>query len=189
LTRLNFETRHHHADASASWLALMEPSVTSIAYRDHLVRVYGFEGPVEAALAYTPYRMGLPELGTRSGYIVEDLMALAMRPAQIAHLPQCLVAPFASPEEGLGWLYVVERSTRLHNSVLIHVETHVPSLTSACAYLLATAGQTGARWREVNRALSTFDGHRAAQDRIVDAAEAAFRCSIAWYRAGQARAA
>src|SRR5579871_1349047 len=121
LTRLDLETRRLHTEANESWLALLGASVDRMAYRTQLVRAYGFEGPVEAALAYTPGRIDSRELRPRSGYIAEDLIVLGMRPAAIARLPQCLVAPFATWEEALGWSYVVEQSAQLHEAILSHL--------------------------------------------------------------------
>jgi heme oxygenase len=189
LTRLNLETRRYHANANESWLALLDAKVDRARYRDQLVRVYGFEGPVEAATAYTPGRVDVGELRPRSGYIVEDLISLGMRPAEIARLPQCLVAPFASQDEALGWIYVVERAAQLHESVFVHLEAKVLGSAKAAVYLQTTAGRVASRWRCVNTALSAFDDDRRAQNRIIDAAHAAFRTAIAWYSIDVARAA
>jgi hypothetical protein len=112
LIQLNLATRDHHVAADAPWLELLVPTVTKRQYIDHLIRVYGFEAPLEAALHYTPGLSALVDLRSRvrSGLIVQDLMRLGMSPGRIAGLGQRFVT-FSSTIEALGWMYVAERAT------------------------------------------------------------------------------
>ena len=49
--------------------------------------------------------------------------------ARIARLPQCCdIEPFRDVSEALGWLYVIERSTLLHDNVRRHLEIGIDSL-------------------------------------------------------------
>src|SRR5678815_3980647 len=116
LARLDAETRAYHVSADGLWRDLMEGSSTPATYMHHLVRVYGFEAPLEAALAYTPGLASVIDVRgrVRSGLTVRDLLALGISAARIAELPQCMLAPFATVAEALGWMYVSERSSVLH---------------------------------------------------------------------------
>src|SRR5437762_2967352 len=122
LNRLDVATRSHHAEADAPWLDLMTASPTRQHYIAHLVKTYGFEGPLEAVLAYTPQVDLIRRDRPRSGLLAQDLLALGLRPATIAQLPQCWsIGPFADLAEALGWKYVVDRATLLHASVKRHM--------------------------------------------------------------------
>src|SRR5690242_1117389 len=106
LMRLDLETRPYHPAADASWRALLADHVSEEDYTAQLAIACGFEGPVEAALAYTP---GLPSVmhvrrRERSGLVAEDLLELGLKPAQIARLPVMSIAPFATARQALGWL-------------------------------------------------------------------------------------
>jgi len=151
LTRLNLETRAHHPEADYPWLELVSLQASRAQYIDQLVATYGFEAPVEAALVLTPHLADVMVLRqrARSGLIVEDLLTLGFSPAKIARLPQCRrIAPFRDAAEALGWIYVLERSTLLHDTVRSHLASRIPTV-STWAYLSAyrSAGTSSAsRW-------------------------------------------
>ena len=87
LTRLDAATREHHAEVDAYWLDLMAQGVTSEQYSSQLVRLYGYEAPLESALAYTPNFVVADRRDlTRSGLIVQDLIALGMKAASASRL-------------------------------------------------------------------------------------------------------
>src|SRR5438874_11352487 len=66
LLRLNLETRAFHDAADEGWLRLLQPSVTRADYVRRLATTYGFEGPLEAAFAYTPNLKLFVDLRQRS---------------------------------------------------------------------------------------------------------------------------
>src|SRR6185503_16636101 len=110
LARLDMETLEQHAGVDGHWLDLMSSAVTREQYKSLLMRIYGFEAPIESALAYTPHLVVADRRErTRSGLVVQDLLALGITPSNITRLPQCAaVASFADPGEALGWKYVIE---------------------------------------------------------------------------------
>jgi heme oxygenase len=183
LMRLNMETRRDHARADQPWLELLGTDVTRARYLDQLVAVYGFEAPFEAAIALTP---GLGDglqlrQRSRSGLIVQDLLALGLTPSRIARLPQCdLVVPFRDAAEALGWMYVVERATLLHDAVRRYLEDRL-QLAGAYGYLSAYDGIAGARWQELGRALDDAAAAAAAPEHIVAATRSAFACHRNWF--------
>ena len=48
LARLDAATRDHHGDLDGYWLDLMAQGVTQEQYSSQLVRIYGFEAPLES---------------------------------------------------------------------------------------------------------------------------------------------
>lgn len=193
LLRLNLETRAVHAAADRIWLRLVsdEPEVTEHDYIKALVRVYGFEAPLEAALAYTPqFQMLVDMVGRyRSGLIAQDLLTLGLSPAQVAAIPQCMIAPFAGVGEALGWLYVHERATLCHDRVRRHLVSRQPSLAKATSYLQAYAGAVTVRFDDLGRMIGQYARTPPIEHRIVSAAHDALRTWLAWLDAGEQRAA
>src|ERR1044071_5877188 len=82
LIRLNLATRQYHTRADAGWLDLRRPSVVKQDYVEQLIKVYGFEAPLESALRYTPGVQPLVDLRARmrAGLIVQDLVRLPPPP-------------------------------------------------------------------------------------------------------------
>ena len=184
LNRLDMETRDHHAATDSFWLDLMASGVTREQYKAHLVRVYGFEGPVESAIAYTPQLIIADRRDhARSGLIVQDLLALGVSPGRIAALPQCRdVAPFADPEEALGWKYVIERPTQLHSAIKRNIVSRVADIANACSYLSAHDGIAAARWQQFGLLLDDVARRPDATNKIIHAARAAFTAMTAWFK-------
>jgi heme oxygenase len=203
LMRLDLETRPHHAAVEAAWRDLLVDDVSDADYAAQLARVYGFEGPLEAALAYTPDITPIIEVKRRmcAGLLAQDLLALDLPPAQIANLPGIAIAPFVDVADALGWMYVLERATPLHGVVREHLIAMLPRLRGATSYLSACETSIGSRWLELGAALDRVaerpgavartaptcggadgDAEVTAVDRIVLAAFDAFRCAIDWYQ-------
>ena len=184
IVRLNVETRSFHSAVDAAWLALARStSLTRLDYLHHLVRVYGFDAPLEAALAYTPHLDGFFDLqrSSRAGLLAQDLLALGVKPAEIASLRQCLIAPFASVAEACGWLYVHQRSILLHDAVHAALVSRLPEVANATAYLRAHDGRVGAVWDDVGQALERVARTSLIENRIVSAANDAFRAAREWF--------
>lgn len=180
--RLNLETRAFHDAADEGWLRLLTSNVTRSDYLQRLVTTYGFEAPLEAAFAYTPNLRLFVDLRQRSraGLLAQDLLALGMRAHELASLPQCLIAPFSGPIEALGWLYVSERATLLHERVRRHLVTRLPDAHDACAYLRAYDGVANARWNELGHALDHAVRTEAHTSVLIAAATTAFRLMADW---------
>lgn len=186
LQRLMEATRPYHAETDADLDELFHEDVGASHYILFLMRCYGFEAPLESALATTPQLDRLLDLRerTRAGLLAQDLMALGLRPVDVAELPQCLSIPqFRGAAEALGWMFLVERAALSHNVLGRHLDTRLPELMSkASAYLTAHAGQVGTRWRAYGVALEQVATHPAIIDRVTTAAGEAFRCFRRWVR-------
>lgn len=182
IIQLNIATRGHHAAADAPWLDLMAPDVTADRYLRQLVKVYGFEAPIEAAFRYTPGFSGLVDLRARnrSGLLVQDLLRLRMSAARLADLPQRFTT-FATAADALGWMYVVERATLLHGSVRRYLLQRQPDLAEATSYLSAYDGATGLRWAELGSALDAVATSPELTHDILRAANHGFRALRDWF--------
>lgn len=181
--RLNIETRAQHPEADSTWLDLMSFEATRLRYLEQLVTTYGFEAPIEAALALTPQMSNVLQLRprARSGLIVQDLLALGLSPSRIARLPQCsCIVPFRDHVEALGWMYVLERATLLHDAIRRHLQARLPTV-DAWNYLSAYDGVASERWLEFGDILDCFAFEQI--DSIVGAAQAAFGCRREWLAA------
>ena len=188
LIELNMSTRAEHAEADAPWLDLLMRDITADQYAHLLRRVYGFEAPLEASLAYTPHLSLVidPRERARSGLIAQDLLALGFAPAQLTRLPQCLeIAPFRGPAEALGWMYVAERSTLLHTHVRRHVQDRLPQAANATAFLADCDGVVSERWNDLGRVLDEVARRPELVRQIASAAHDAFRCQRQWMADGE----
>ena len=185
LARLDAATREHHAAIDGYWLDLMAQGVTSEQYSAQLVRVYGFEAPLESALAYTPNFIVADRRDlTRSGLIVQDLIAMGMKAAAASRLRQCEIAPFPGPQEALGWWYVSERQSQLYNAIKRHLTARIPQLANACSFLSSYDGIAAARWQQLGTVLDT-QAWKHGPDPIIAAARAAFEQALQWFRGTQ----
>jgi heme oxygenase len=176
LAALDEATRAHHAAADAVASALTLVRVTPRQYTRHLVLAYGFEAPLESALALTPHLPLVIDLRARAraGWIVQDLLMLGLRPAKIARLAQCpSIMPLADPLEALGWLYVADRaSTAELRDHLARVLPDVP-----IAYLSAPRSDGFDLEGALQHAAPTL----VEFDRVITAALAAFACHRIWF--------
>jgi heme oxygenase len=180
--QLNIATRAHHVACDAPWLDLMVPAISKHRYLRHLIKIYGFEAPLEAAFRYTPGLTSLVDLRarTRSGLLAQDLMRLGLSASALADLAQRFVT-FSSASEALGWMYVIERATLLHGGVRRYLTLRVPDISGAVGYLSAYDGVTGLRWSELGSALDAVAQAPPVTRQIVRAANQGFRALRDWF--------
>lgn len=177
---LDLETRRYHSRVGSGWRRLLEPGATPAMYLQQLVHVYGFEAPLEAALAYTPGIVTVVDTRrrVRSGFIAHDLLALAISASEIAALPQCMIAPFHNTAEALGWLYVSEREALFHDPVRRELLARFPRLAGATNYLSAASD---ARWDDFADTIDRVAHAPESAEEILAAAHDGFQCALRWY--------
>lgn len=185
LDRLDAETRAFHIQADHAWLSMMTTTVTPGRYAEELMRTYGFEASVEAALAFSrPLQrvFDVPRV-TRSGLIAQDLLSLGFGAGQVARLPQChTIMPFTTATEAFGWTYVIERATLLHDALYKHLSVQLAECGDAFSYLDVSRRGAAGRWKALGTALDEFTDTREVSDRIIEAANAAFVALLRWRR-------
>jgi heme oxygenase len=182
LIQLNLATREHHIAADAPWLDLLVPTVTKQRYIEHLIKVYGFEAPLEAALRYTPGLSSLVDLRPRAGLIVQDLMRLGLGASRTALLGQRFTT-FSSTTEALGWVYVSERATLLHATVRRYLTLRIPELDSATSYLTAS-GNAASRWNDLGDALDKIAQALPAKQQLIRSTNHGFLALCEWFDGG-----
>ena len=190
IERLHVDTRRYHAEADADFDVVFRTNCSSSHYLAFLLRVYGFEAPLESALALTPNLELMIDLSERrkAHYLVKDILTLGLQPVELDDIPQCMTIPqFRGAAEALGWMYVVERSTLAHCVIRRHLLTVLPrEMSRASEYLQSYAGVVGRRWRDFGTLLDDIARQPAIADRIVTAANEAFRAQRRWIQVEQA---
>jgi heme oxygenase len=183
LIQLNIATRPHHVDADQPWIDLMSQRVERSQYLAQLIKVYGFEAPLDSAFRYTPGLASLIDLRgrTRTGLLAHDLMRLGVTASQIAQLPQRFLT-FGSAAEALGWMYVVERASLVHGNVRRHLALRLPELACATSYLDAYDGVTSLRWSELGAAFDAIAHVPAVTRQIIRAASEGLRAMCDWFQ-------
>lgn len=187
MIRLALETRAHHGIADAQRLALIDDA-TPATYRAFLAMVFGFESAYEQALVLAP------ELDPRimrdrakTERLRRDLRALGLDDSDLAALPRCPSIPrFRSAAHALGWIYVIERNTLLHNLLRRHLAVVLPSVVDrASAYLGAYAATPGERYRELAPDLEAVARQALTPGQLVEAAHEAFVAQRTWFAAAR----
>ena len=189
LMRLNVSTRHWHALVDGPWLELLRPTVSEAHYVAQLARTYGFVAPFESACKYTPGLGRVLDFRTltRAGLIAQDLLALGLEPVQVSSVAQCeSITPFRGVNEALGWFYVVERATLLHDGIRRHLLARLPDIANACAYLSEYDGRVSEHWNTFGRVLDRVATTPESANEIIAAAHSAFECAQRWFRQSSA---
>ena len=179
LGHLAQQTQQHHAAADGDRLAIMEKPNRE-RYRMYLARVYCFEAPVEAAcIATEGIERGILRSHLKTSRLAADLEALGItaREAVVIDAPR-----FDSPAEALTWLWVLHRNTLLHGLLYRYLAGKLPgTMPAAGGYLSAFEGRAGALLRELGEAMERTARRAPVVERMVAAANEAFRMQHQWY--------
>jgi len=181
LIRLALETGGHHAIADEDRLKVMDAK-SRAEYRAYLVRIYGFEGPVEEAIAkVADLEPELVQERQKISRLHADLVALGLTPEVVSWLPTFPAAAIniRSAAQAIGWLYVLERATLLAGLVRRHISRTLGESTPI-DYLATDAGIPGARFRALGEALCRH-ARKSSPKAIICAANEAFRAQRQWY--------
>ncbi len=185
LSKLDRDTRLHHFEADAGWVFLRnDATATREDYVRELVMTYGFEAPYEEVCACTPGLGQRIDLRGRfrSKLIMQDLMSLGWPHSDIGTIMRAVIPPFSDPAEALAWMYVVERATLIHAEVR---DSHANRFVDIAPYTtnqLAYRRHASARWAEMGIALDRAAISDVAEERILQAANDAFRALRTWRR-------
>ena len=184
VARLIEETRVHHADAAGDRLAVMQKP-TEESYRAFLCHVYGFEAPLEARFtAMSGFDGGLLHTHMKSGHLVADLDALGVIAGGLEWAPTVIRDDVA---EALAWMYVLERNTLFHGLMFRHLAAKLPGTMQRAGAYLTAHESIGGRLRELGAVLDHSARRTQNADRMVRAANEAFRYQRQWYARGSAR--
>jgi heme oxygenase len=180
LTQLEEDTRERHAGADAQRLALTSEPVTAATYRRFLLRLHGFEAPVEAGLNYTPGLADVIDVRARlhTRLLRSDLAALGI--VDLTRAARAAIPLFASVHEALGWMYVIERGRMLHSILHRHLQTTLPALTATASTYLSAERSAARSMRELGATFETVVRSEHDVDRVLGAAHAAFQAQTHW---------
>jgi heme oxygenase len=184
IARLDRDTRTHHARADVERLALLRPNALRDEYVDYLVKLYGFEAPIEEALANAPDLAAVVRYRRRSELLAADLMTLGKNPVALRSIDPPAIASLA---EALGWLYVVERGRLMHGILHRHLAKVLRTeVSTAGCYLASHIGSAGARRHELGVALDRVARSVLTAQVISATAHAAFRRERRWFEGADA---
>lgn len=183
LERLQAETNGFHDEADDDARRLFG-RISVADYWRFLARTYGFVLPVEAAILAAPRVSDVVDVRRfhKHNLLRQDLLGLGMHSEEIEQLPRCTVPVLTSPDEALGWAFVIERSTLGHTKLFHHLATVMPGeVAFTSTYLKCYFGAVGEMWRSFGHALDgVIEPSRA--DTVIEAATTAFRVLCSWRR-------
>lgn len=181
LLRLGFETSMHHAHADEDRLAAMSIA-TLDAYRRFLLRVWGFEMPVERAMLQVPeVDSGFIENSCRSARLRADLHALGYTDQVLTIQPTLANVNVRTGAQALGWLFVLERHSMLSGLICRQLQFVLGSQIEPSLQYFSACGETaGTRLRRFGEAVSLY-ARKFTPSAIIAGAQEAFRTQRQWY--------
>jgi len=180
LERLKIETRPAHDRIEAA-IDLDRRIASRDAYRDLLIRFYGFHKAWESDAAEVAHDRTFFRNRCKTELLARDLAALGLEPDEIEALPQCRpLMPLPAPEAVLGSMYVVEGSTLGGTIIAREVERRL-GLTpeTGCAYFRSYGRETAAMWKSFGAVLLEASSPEA-DDVIVASAQRTFDIMHDW---------
>ena len=162
---------HARLHLHAGLAAVAAKRIDVSGYRQLMLRLYGFYLPFEIAARLAP---------VRSGWLADDLTALATPGYRLATASLCSTLPrLDSPQAVLGALYVVEGSALGGRGLARQLNCILGDATLSGRRFFASDGaDTGRAWRAFVDRLDRV----AHRDRtiVIDAAIATFCCFETW---------
>ena len=137
---------------------------TTAGYRRFLCLFYGFQAPLENALAMTPkIDHEFLEIRTKAGRLAHDLMSIGLTRHEHALLARRQNVPaFENPAQALGWMYASERLMLHVEPLRIRLEAEMPVVMAlAHQFLYSYVNTTELRWRQfgalLDRVAKTYE--------------------------------
>lgn len=180
LSRLLAESRLHQSVADADGLEAIAGEAGDTRYLTYLLRRFGFEAPLESALAVTPGIAEVIDLQARSQtrLLLHELTSMGVPLARVLEIPHAQIRAFRDLRTALGWLYVSERGAATH-SIVVRELARRARRHDAAAECLADYDGLGAR-EALGRALDAITVTLDDELAIVDAALQAFDHQHLW---------
>lgn len=180
LSRLRLETRDEH-EAVERVLNLMDTALTETAYRQRLAQLYGFYGPLEAALQTrcVPHLATLLPRLNKTNLLLQDLQQLGI---STDILPLCRqLPPIQTQAEVLGCLYVMEGATLGGRLITQHVQATFGIMPATGGSFFEGYGpDTGKMWQAMRQLLLSCAVDTPTENAIVANAIATFASLRAW---------
>ncbi|WP_262299999.1 biliverdin-producing heme oxygenase [Microvirga sesbaniae] len=180
LERLKIETRPAHDRIEAA-IDLDRRTASREAYRDLLIRFYGFHAAWERKAAERAPDRAFFDGRRKASLLARDLEVLGLKSDDIIGLPQCRpLMPLPAPAAVLGSMYVVEGSTLGGAIIARQVENRLGfTAETGCAYFRSYGRHVGAMWKSFGAMLQEASSPEA-DDLIVGAAQDTFTVMHDW---------
>jgi heme oxygenase len=180
LERLKIETRDAHDRIEAA-MDLDRRIGSREAYRDLLIRFYGFHKAWESKAAPMAPIRDVFEQRCKTQLLITDLRALGLKSDDIIRLPQCgSLMPLPAPEAVLGSMYVVEGSTLGGAVIAREVERRLGyTASTGCAYFHSYGRDIAVMWKTFGAMLMKASSPEA-DDLIVESAQKTFDLMHDW---------
>jgi heme oxygenase len=124
---------------------------TADTYRRFLCMLYGFQAPLEAAIAMTPgIDLQFVDARMKTRHIARDLMALGLTRREFQMLSRRqTIEPFENPAVALGWMYSTERLMPHVDVLRTQLECELPIVFALANGFMSTYEYvTELRWRQ-----------------------------------------
>jgi heme oxygenase len=175
LARLFSETSRIQARIDEGMFGDLEFPTTA-GYRRFLCLFYGFQAPLENALAKTPkLDPELLEVRSKAGRLAHDLMSIGLTRHEHVLLARrrADIPTLESPAQALGWMYATERLMLQVEPLRIRLEVEMPVVMALAHQFLYTYVNTAElRWRQFGALLD-----RTAKTHDVETIASAARAS------------
>lgn len=150
LARLALETGRTHTRIEEVLVGPLDfPSTAG--YRRFLCLLYGFQAPLETALAQTP-EVDEEFVASRSKarFIASDLLSLGLTRHEHHLLSRRqTIGPFENAAQAYGWMYATERLMLQVDAMRARIENEMPVVISlANQFLYSCANNAELRWRQ-----------------------------------------
>lgn len=180
LERLKIETREAH-DRIENAIDLDRRIASREAYRDLLIRFYGFHRAWEDEAAEMAPDRAFFQSRCKTQLLARDLEALGLKSDDIIRLPQCRpLMPLPAPEAVLGSMYVVEGSTLGGAVIARQVEKRLGFTgETGCAYFRSYGRDVAVMWKSLG-AMLLESSSPEADDVIVESARKTFAVMHDW---------
>ncbi len=179
--RLRAETAvlHHELELAVDIDAQLASRSRFIAY---LARLWGLHAAAEAALDEIDFSpLGFDYGGRHKSKALEhDLASLGIGPDRMAELRVPPVPEFATLEEGLGCVYVIEGSALGARAILPKIEASLGIDADGASYFSGRDGQGKPLWQACLKAINAVDPKSDGADRAVAGARATFAMFQHW---------
>ena len=181
LARLTLETAAKHAAIDEALFGPLDfPS--SAGYRRFLSLLYGFQGPLEAALLHTPgIDLDFAHDRCKAPRIAHDLLSLGLTRREFQLLARRqTIEPFTSVPRALGWLYTTERLTLQIEALRLRLVNEMPVVfTLANQFISSYQNLADVRWRQYGMMLDRV-AREHGTDEIVAGAHAGLASLASW---------
>ena len=171
LARLALETGRTHQRIEEALLGPLD-FPTTVGYRRFLCIFYGFQAPLESALALTPgIDLDFVAARAKAGRIASDLLSLGLTRHEHHLLARRqVIGPFENVLQAAGWMYATERLMLQVDAMRFRIESEMPVVVQlAHQFLYSCSNNAELRWRQFGMMLDRLAKKYDAEEIVTNA--------------------